>query len=76
LKVDERTNNLVPFQSFLTEYSITTLSFLLKLLMQLDMRYVNERGHEYGQKCWEAWFPKGKEEEKNRRLNDKATEKK
>jgi hypothetical protein len=27
------------------------------------MRYVNERGDEYGQKCWEAWFPKGKEEE-------------
>jgi len=31
--------------------------------MQLDMRYVNATGHEYGQKCWEAWFPKGKEEE-------------
>jgi hypothetical protein len=28
------------------------------------MRYVNERGDEYGQKSWEAWFPKGKEEEK------------
>jgi hypothetical protein len=28
------------------------------------MRYVNERGDEYGQKCWEAWFPKDKEEEK------------